>query len=122
MKPLRTVLASLTLAWAALGCAYGQQCANSDPLGDIRARPAWNGWGVDLRNTRFQPAKDAGLTPEQVSGLKLKWAFGVPEAKAIIGQPTVAGGRVFISGDTPVEIGSTAAFGCRSLCAGIGAS
>jgi polyvinyl alcohol dehydrogenase (cytochrome) len=30
---------------------------------------AWNGWGVDERNTRFQPAKAAGLTAEQVPGL-----------------------------------------------------
>src|ERR1700723_3455622 len=34
------------------------------------ARPAasgssWNGWGVDDRNTRFQPANAAGLTAEQ---------------------------------------------------------
>ena len=40
--------------------------------------PAWNGWGVDNANTRFQPGKAAGLTTGQVSSLKLKWAFGVP--------------------------------------------
>ena len=28
---------------------------------------SWNGWGVDERNTRFQPAKAAGLTAEQSS-------------------------------------------------------
>ena len=34
----------------------------------------WNGWGVDLSNTRFQPSP--GLTAQQVPTLKLKWAFG----------------------------------------------
>src|SRR5664279_2683591 len=34
---------------------------------------SWNGWGVDEKNTRFQPAKAAGLTPAQVPNLELKW-------------------------------------------------
>src|SRR4051812_14268232 len=38
--------------------------------------PSWTGWGVDLANSRFQPAKAAGLDREKVSRLKLKWAFG----------------------------------------------
>jgi polyvinyl alcohol dehydrogenase (cytochrome) len=112
MKPLCTVLTSLALALGALGSAHAQQCSNPDPLGDIAAKPAWNGWGADIRNTRFQPAKDAGLTPGQVSGLKLKWAFGIPEAKAVIGQPTVVGGHVFISGDTSTVYSLDAATGC----------
>ena len=33
---------------------------------------SWNGWGVDEKNTRFQPAKAAGLSAEQVPGLKVK--------------------------------------------------
>ncbi len=41
---------------------------------------AWNGWGVDEKNSRFQPAKAAGLTAGQVPGLKVKWAFGFPNA------------------------------------------
>lgn len=112
MKPLRTIWASLTLFCAALGCGYAQQCPNPGPLGDISAKPAWNGWGVDIRNTRFQPAKDAGLTPDQVTSLKLKWAFGIPEAKAVIGQPTVVGGRVFISGDNRTVYSLDAETGC----------
>jgi len=38
---------------------------------------SWNGWSPDAGNTRYQP--DAGLTAEQTSKLKLKWAFGFPE-------------------------------------------
>jgi polyvinyl alcohol dehydrogenase (cytochrome) len=53
----------------------------------------WNGWGVDVRNTRFQPAP--GLTAAEVPGLKLKWAFGFPGDNLAFGQATVTGGRVF---------------------------
>ncbi|MGE0821405.1 MAG: PQQ-binding-like beta-propeller repeat protein [Candidatus Binatia bacterium] len=55
----------------------------------------WNGWGADMANTRFQPAKHAGLTAEQVPNLKLKWAFGYTTG-TVASQPTVVGGRVFV--------------------------
>ena len=58
----------------------------------------WNGWGVDLQNSRFQQAADAGLTAEQVPKLKLKWAFGYPGRFAAYSQPVVKGGRVFVGG------------------------
>ena len=47
-------------------------------------------------NHRFQPAAMAGLTAEDVPKLKLAWAFGIPGTLRAYGQPTVAGGRVFI--------------------------
>ena len=57
--------------------------------------PQWNGWGVTLDNARFQSAENAGLKPEQIPNLKLKWAFGFAP-NTIASQPTVVGGRVFI--------------------------
>jgi len=55
------------------------QCSSNPPLGDISAKPMWNGWGNDpTTNSRFQTAKAAGLTAAQVPQLKLKWAFGFP--------------------------------------------
>lgn len=57
--------------------------------------PGWNGWGAGVTNTRFQPAKAAGLDREKVGGLKLKWAFGFPGASSAIAQPSIAGGRLF---------------------------
>lgn len=56
---------------------------------------SWNGWGVDEKNTRFQPAKAAGLTSEEVPRLQLKWAFGFPNTVTAYSQPTVVGGRVY---------------------------
>ena len=59
--------------------------------------PSWNGWGVTPANTRFQPGDAAGLAANDLSRLKLKWAFGFPGATSASSQPVVMGGRVFIS-------------------------
>jgi polyvinyl alcohol dehydrogenase (cytochrome) len=89
------------LGSAALGDA--NQMPNHCPADarrlDLDISPAWNGWGVDVRNTRFQDAKAAGITPAQIPGLKLKWAFGFPLGVSAFGQPSVAAGRVFVGSD-----------------------
>jgi polyvinyl alcohol dehydrogenase (cytochrome) len=74
--------------------------------------PAWNGWGADLTNTRFQPAKAAGLTAEQVPRLRLKWAFGFPGGVSAYGQPTVGWGRVFVGSDNGYVYSLDAKSGC----------
>jgi polyvinyl alcohol dehydrogenase (cytochrome) len=58
--------------------------------------PAWNGWGVDIRNSRFEQAEVAGMTAQEVPHLRLKWAFGFPGASSGGTQPVVVGGRVYI--------------------------
>lgn len=60
--------------------------------------PLWNGWGVDLANTRFQPAKLAGLDKSQVAHLQLKWAFGYSGATSGGGPPAIIGDRLFVAG------------------------
>ena len=60
------------------------------------AGASWNGWGAGLSNARFQSAAAAGMTANDVSKLKLKWAFGLPQATSGGTQPVVAGGRVYI--------------------------
>jgi len=57
----------------------------------------WNGWGWDGANSRYQP--HPGLAPADVPRLKLKWAFAYPAAMTW-GQPTVMGGRVFVTNTT----------------------
>jgi len=85
----------------------------SSPLLPVRGRSAaWNGWGADTANSRFQLAKFASLQVDQVPQLKLKWAFGLPDAQAVYGQPTVAIGRVFIGVDTGVIYSLDAVTGC----------
>jgi polyvinyl alcohol dehydrogenase (cytochrome) len=87
------------------------QCAANKPL-DLSSSASWNGWGVDPENSRFQPAKAAGLTPDQIPQLKLKWAFGFPAVEEVYGQPTVAGGRVFIGVDSGAVYSIDAESGC----------
>jgi len=88
------------------------QCSTNPPLADPAAGPAWNGWGVDLTSGRFQTAKAAGLTPAQVSNLKLKWAFGYPTGLSAFGQPSVVSGRVFVGTDIGYIYSLDAKSGC----------
>ena len=87
-------------------------CPGNSPLGDISAKPLWNGWGNGVSNARFQTAKEAGISADQVPNLKLKWAFGFPGAEEVYGQPTVAGGRVFLGVDTGAVYSIDAETGC----------
>ena len=74
------------------------RCATTPPLGNPAAGAAWNGWGPDITNARYQKA--GGLTGANIPRLKLKWAFGFPGASSVYGQPTVVGRRVLIGVDT----------------------
>jgi polyvinyl alcohol dehydrogenase (cytochrome) len=68
----------------------------SSPASSNFSGPQWNRWGVDLENSRFQPADQAGLGEAKVSRLRLKWAFGIPGGFTSYSQPVVVAGRVFI--------------------------
>src|SRR4030095_7563345 len=63
-----------------VGDAKGMQnqCRTNPQLTDPARGPAWNGWGADASNTRFQQAQAAGVTAPDVPQLKHKWVFGVP--------------------------------------------
>ena len=87
------------------------QCV-ARPLGNPLDGPAWNGWGADKANTRFQPAAAAGMTAATVPNLTLKWAFGFPEGRQAFGQPTVVGGRIFVGSDNGFVYSLDAATGC----------
>jgi polyvinyl alcohol dehydrogenase (cytochrome) len=87
-------------------------CASNPPIADPASGPAWNGWGADLGNTRFQAAKAAGLSADRVPQLKLKWAFGVPMGLSTYGQPTIVSGRVFMASDNGYVYSLDAQTGC----------
>jgi len=87
------------------------RCAATPPL-DPTAVSAWNGWGVDLMNTRYQPSEGARLSASQVPRLKLRWAFGFPGTASVQGQPTLVAGRVFVGVDTGHVYALDAASGC----------
>ena len=71
----------------------------------------WNGWS-DAANTRFQPARSAGLTRVTTPKLKLKWAFGFPGVTTAFGTPTVFDGRVFVGAADGTVYSLDARTGC----------
>ena len=87
-------------------------CAKVEPFSVEASRPSWNGWGVDLANTRLQPVSSAGLTASQIPGLQLRWAFGFPETSSAWGQPAVMGGRIFIGSQNGSVYSLDAKSGC----------
>jgi len=64
----------------------------------VRDRPesSWNGWSPDSNNARYQSAEAAGLSIDQVRGLKFKWAFGFDGDVTAFSQPTVIDRQVFV--------------------------
>jgi polyvinyl alcohol dehydrogenase (cytochrome) len=87
-------------------------CRNNPPMTDPARGPAWNGWGADISNSRFQSAQIAGLTAAQVPRLKLKWAFGFPSGVSANAQPAIASGRIFVGSDNGYVYSLDAQTGC----------
>ena len=56
--------------------------------------PAWKGWGPELSNTRYTAT--SGITLNQVSKLKLQWAYGFEGDVSAFGAPTVLGQTLFV--------------------------
>ena len=86
------------------------RCTLPAPLGDPNTTPAWNGWGTDTTNARFQ--RTPGFSTADVPRLTLKWAFGFPGVSSVYGQPTVAGGRLFVGVDTGYVYALDSSTGC----------
>ena len=89
------------------------RCSSNPPLtAKDLTLPSWNGWSNDLYNARFQPGKSAALSPAAVARLQLKWAFALPSAASVYGQPTIVGGRVYVSGDSGYVYSLDVVSGC----------
>lgn len=94
-----------------VGMAEGR-CKTTSPVSDPATSPSWNGWGGSLTNTRFQPSGAAGLTAAQVPKLRLKWAFGFPDAGSAWAQPTVVGNRLYVGSQNGTVYALDAKTGC----------
>jgi polyvinyl alcohol dehydrogenase (cytochrome) len=77
-------------------CSANPDTSNLPPISAEAPGKFWNGWGVDLNNSHFQPQEMAGLSVGDLPNLKLKWAFAFPGASSASSQPTVWGGRLFV--------------------------
>lgn len=97
-------------------------CPANAEVKSLTATPAWNGWSPGLENARFQPAPAAGISAEKIGGMHLKWAFGLPGADSVYGQPTVVDGKVFVTSDAGFVYSIDAKTGCAhwSFPAGVG--
>jgi polyvinyl alcohol dehydrogenase (cytochrome) len=104
-RPAGSYRAPLDVLPKSAFCSAG---TTADPL----AGPAWNGWGVDRANTRYQPAAAAGLTAGDVPRLQVKWAFGLPGVAASGSQVTVIGRRVFVGSRNGMVYALDAQTGC----------
>lgn len=69
----------------------------------------WNGWGVDLDNSRYQPKP--GIKAEEVPRLRVKWAWAHPGPMAT-GQPTIIGDRLFVT----TELGQIYCLNAQTGC------
>lgn len=86
----------LGVAKTTQNAGQGNPCRSNES--SMSQAPQWNGWGVDLSNSRFQPAEAAGLSKNEVPRLRLKWAFGYEGATGAGGQPTVVENKIFVAG------------------------
>lgn len=89
------------LGGRALGAPAAQavlMCAEDRREFDRSKPPALDGWGMTLTSSRF--ASDPGFSATEIPSLKLKWAFAYPNATRARSQPMVAGGAVFVGGQS----------------------
>ncbi|HZR22678.1 MAG TPA: PQQ-binding-like beta-propeller repeat protein, partial [Vicinamibacterales bacterium] len=105
----RTAVAGYLGAAAAQAAAVVGKCTTVPPF-DPSKGSSWTSWSPDLTNARFQP--QAGISGDQIPKLALKWAFGFPNSTVATGQPTVAGGRVFVGSTSGTVYSLDAATGC----------
>ncbi len=86
------------------------RCTDNTRMGDPTKGASWNGHGNGPEATRF--AKNGGITAADLPRLKLKWAFGYANVGAARTQPTLAGGRLFVTS----ENGEVQALNPRTGC------
>ncbi|HEY6904338.1 MAG TPA: PQQ-binding-like beta-propeller repeat protein [Candidatus Acidoferrales bacterium] len=87
-------------------------CATKEPITPAGAASLenWNGWGLDIVNSRYQA--HTSISAGNISTLKLKWAFGIPDASTAYGQPTVFADHVFFGSGNGTVYALNAASGC----------
>jgi polyvinyl alcohol dehydrogenase (cytochrome) len=73
---------------------------------------SWNGWSPGTGNARFQPAEAAHLSLDQVSRLRLKWAFGFEGDVTAFAPPTVVDGQIFVGSAAGLIHAMRAETGC----------
>src|SRR5581483_2587126 len=91
---------------------FTRTCKDDAPFRPGAELPQWNGWSPSLTNSRFEDAASARLAVSDVPKLTLKWAFNLGDVTIARSQPTVVGGRVFITSQTGAVYALDADTGC----------
>lgn len=87
-------------------------CESRQSEFDYRQTPAFQGWGMSLDNTRAIPSAVSGLNPENIGGLRLKWAMSFPDAQRARSEPAVAGGALYVGSQNGTVYSLDLASGC----------
>ncbi len=85
-------------------------CENNPPIRNPALNASWNGWGPDVRNTRF--AAQGGIQRDDLPNLRLKWAYGLPGEGQARAQSVVVDGRVFVGNSAGALYSLDAQSGC----------
>lgn len=97
MRVFRAIAAS-SLAASLVLVSTGATAGTSAGAGSRPAPGDWPTWQHDTYGSRFNPAEHR-VTPANVGGLKLKWAFTYPkDAGTPRSQPAVTGGVAYFGG------------------------
>jgi polyvinyl alcohol dehydrogenase (cytochrome) len=92
----QAVAAYIGTSAAAIAFPPSAYCADRRVTISDHPASSWNGWSPGPDNARYQSAAAAGLSLDQIRGLKLKWAFGFDGDVTAFSQPTVVDGQVFV--------------------------
>lgn len=91
MDALVTYLAPGRAAWSAEAYACTERAVDANAL----RSPIVRTWGLDYRNTRYQP--DSTIRAANAGKLELAWALGLPETAEVRSQVVVTADTVFAS-------------------------
>lgn len=85
---------------------------DADHSFDSSLVPVSRGFGVDLQNTRFQPADTGGLTAENVDRLEVKWSFAYPNSIQARSEPVYGAGAIYMGSQDGTVWALDAKTGC----------
>ena len=78
----------------------------------IENQPTWIGWGNSHDQHRFQDESVSLINLENISNLKMKWVFGVPDAEKVRSQPSISGGFLYFGTQSGLVYALDAEAGC----------
>lgn len=99
LSPTERVAVAQWITNAALKeTSFPEEAFTPFSLGKLPSAFDHSGWGNNKEGTGFRTTQQSGITPANVSSLKLKWAFAFPEATIMRTKPAVMGDWLIVGG------------------------